>query len=70
MIYFVNELEFNYNIYQYTGTIRIKNYKAKFLFPINYFMSFVTDNKLILFVLNIFLSENAYGVCVPQFQLA
>ena len=65
-IYFVNKLEFKYNKYQYNGTIREENYKAKFLFFVNYFMSFVTDNELILFVLNIFLSaclnviQNAY----------
>ena len=70
MIYFVNKLEFNYNKYQYNGITREENYKAKFLFPINYFVSFVTYNELIIFVLNIFLSEDSYGFCVPQFQLA
>ena len=54
MIYFVNKLEFNYIKYQYNGTIREGNYKANFLFPINDFVSFVTDNELILFALNIF----------------
>ena len=70
MIYFVNKLEFNYNKYQYNGITREENYKAKFLFPINYFVSFVTYNELIIFVLNIFLSEDSYGFCVTQFQLA
>ena len=54
MIYFVNKLEFNYNKYQSNGTVQEENYKAKFLFTMNEFVSFGTDNELIVFVFNIF----------------
>ena len=69
MIYFVNKLKFNYNKYQYNGTIIEESYKAKFLFPIHYLLSFLTDNKLIIFVLNRFLSENSYESVCHNFNL-
>ena len=43
MMNFVNKLELDDHKYQTDGNVGDENYKGKFLFPMKYFVSFVTD---------------------------
>ena len=70
MINFVNILELNYWIYNTNGTVIERHCKGKFLFTMNYFVSFGTYLLLILFMSDIFLKNDIDGICVTKFQLS
>ena len=42
MVYFVNELYFNGQKYQTNVTVRDEIYEGSLLFPMKYFLSFIT----------------------------
>ena len=52
MIDFLNRLEFSDQKYQTNETVRYKNYKDRFLFPIKDFVSFGTDLQSTCFDVN------------------
>ena len=55
---------------QTNGTISYDNYKGKFLFNMNYSVSFVTDSQLMYFMSTRCLKDKINGVRVPQFKVA
>ena len=70
MFDFVNEIELSDKKYQNNWTVRDDNYKGKFLFFKNQFLSFLTDRQSMYFMSTRLLKYKIVGVRVPQFQLA
>ena len=66
---FVNKLELSDQKYQTNGNVRDENYKGKFGFPIEDFVSFGADLQTMYYMSTRFLKDSTDGVCVPQFQL-
>ena len=62
MMDFVNKLKLSDQTYQTNGNVRNGNYKGKFLFATEYFVSLVIST--------VFSKYNVDGVCVPHFHLA
>ena len=70
MVGFVNKLEFNNQKYQNSEIVRDESYKRNFLFFMKKCVPFVAYIQSMFFMSNRFLTDNIYGVHVPQFQFA
>ena len=70
MMNFVNQLEFSDKEYQTNRNKRDENYKGKFLFSMNNFVSFGIDPQSKYFMSTGLIKDNIDGVCVPQFQIS
>ena len=69
MVGFVNKIDLSDKKYQSNGIVRDDIYKGKFLFPMNYFMSFWIDCQSMYFMSTIFFKYKLDGIRVPQFNL-
>ena len=67
MVDFLNKLELIDQKYHTNGNVRDENYKGKFLFHINEFVSFSTDRHSMYFMSTILLKDKINGVRVLQF---
>ena len=65
MVNFVNKLELSDKKFQTNGNVRYGNNNGKFIFPIKYFLSFVTDIQSMYFMSDILLKHKFYGFRVP-----
>ena len=70
MVEFFNKIEFNDKKYQTNGTVRDGSYKGKIVYPMKYFVPFVTDHQSVFFMSTRFLKYKINGFRVPQFQLS
>ena len=70
MVEFINRLYLNYHEYQKNVTLINEYYKGKKLLPMNIFFEICNRYSINVFMPNIFLKDNIYGLCMPQFQLA
>ena len=66
---FLNKLDLSDQKYQINGNVRDDNYKGDLLFPMKYFVSFVTYQKSMYFISTEFLKYPINGVRVPLFQI-